>query len=310
MLPDGFTFRAPTLGDAPRILTLLDACDREEYGSPKLDLPMLNVYFGLPTLDLARDAWMVIAPDGALAGFMIAEWIAELAQVDVFGGVHPEYTGHGIATALVAETERRAGEFLPGVPVTIMHPVAAVNAPANALLQKRGYTPARTFWRMEIDMDAPPPTPALPPGMTIRIYLPGVDDYATYETIEEAFEDHWGFVREDYDEWMRRRVHVDNFDPALWFLACEGDEIAGASLCRYRAGNAWVGALGVRRRWRGRGVGLALLQHTFAAFYARGDRNVALGVDAQSPTGATRLYERAGMRVTRHYTFYSKRVGA
>ena len=32
-------------------------------------------------------------------------------------------------------------------------------------------------------------------------------------------------------------------------------------------------------------------------FFRRGERTVALGVDAQNPTGATRLYERVGMRV-------------
>jgi ribosomal protein S18 acetylase RimI-like enzyme len=68
----------------------------------------------------------------------------------------------------------------------------------------------------------------------------------------------------------------------------------------------WVRGLGVRRGWRGRGLGLALLQHTFGAFYARGRSTVGLGVDAQSPTGATRLYQRAGMRVTEEYETYQK----
>jgi ribosomal protein S18 acetylase RimI-like enzyme len=59
----------------------------------------------------------------------------------------------------------------------------------------------------------------------------------------------------------------------------------------------WIGALGVRDRWRKRGIGLALLQHAFAEFHRRGLTKVGLGVDASNPTGATRLYERAGMRV-------------
>ena len=32
----------------------------------------------------------------------------------------------------------------------------------------------------------------------------------------------------------------------------------------------------------------------------------ALGVDSESPTGATRLYERAGMHVERHFGIYQK----
>jgi ribosomal protein S18 acetylase RimI-like enzyme len=68
----------------------------------------------------------------------------------------------------------------------------------------------------------------------------------------------------------------------------------------------WVRNLGVRRGWRGRGLARALLQHAFGAFYARGCTTIGLGVDAQSPTGATRLYQRAGMRVTEEYETYEK----
>lgn len=58
---------------------------------------------------------------------------------------------------------------------------------------------------------------------------------------------------------------------------------------------AEVGALGVRKPWRRRGVGLALLHHVIRVFHARGERSVGLGVDSENPAGATRLYERAGM---------------
>ena len=100
-----------------------------------------------------------------------------------------------------------------------------------------------------------------------------------------------------------------DFDPSLWFLALDGDRIAGTALCFPRSEQlAWVRGLGVRRPWRGRGLGMALLQHAFAAFYARGMRIAGLGVDAQSPSGATRLYERAGMRVTEQYDTLEKTV--
>ena len=64
----------------------------------------------------------------------------------------------------------------------------------------------------------------------------------------------------------------------------------------------WVGTLGVRRPWRKRGIGLALLRHSFNEFYRRGKRKVGLGVDAQNLTGALRLYESAGMQSTRRST--------
>jgi ribosomal protein S18 acetylase RimI-like enzyme len=70
----------------------------------------------------------------------------------------------------------------------------------------------------------------------------------------------------------------------------------------------WVNTLGVLRPWRRKGVGMALLLHSFNEFYRRGWRKAGLGVDASSLTGATRLYERAGMHVARQYDSYQKEL--
>ena len=89
----------------------------------------------------------------------------------------------------------------------------------------------------------------------------------------------------------------------------DGDEIAGVlrgEPQRFDAG--WVGALGVRKKWRKRGLGLALLHHAFGEFHRRGETKVALGVDAQNPTGATRLYERAGMHVAYEAVAFQKEL--
>ena len=99
---------------------------------------------------------------------------------------------------------------------------------------------------------------------------------------------------------------------AVWFLAEDGGEIAGFALCHpHPSGDPAVGrvaALGVRPRWRRRGLGLALLLHSFAAFRERGASEVRLEVDAENPTGAVALYERAGMSVVRRYDTYEKRL--
>ncbi len=89
-------------------------------------------------------------------------------------------------------------------------------------------------------------------------------------------------------------------------------EIAAMNLCNPQITEdpemGWVGTLGVRRRWRRRGLAQALLRHAFGEFYRRGTRKVGLAVDAQSLTGATRLYEKVGMHVTRTYTDYEKEL--
>jgi ribosomal protein S18 acetylase RimI-like enzyme len=126
-----------------------------------------------------------------------------------------------------------------------------------------------------------------------------------HATIEEAFADHWGHAPRSFEDWEQAMLQRDGFDPTLTFMAFDGNEVAGVAVNRYRD-IAWVGQLAVRRAWRKRGVGLALLLQSFNEFYRRGDRVVGLGVDAQSLTGATRLYEKAGMHVTKRYDTYEK----
>jgi GNAT superfamily N-acetyltransferase len=95
----------------------------------------------------------------------------------------------------------------------------------------------------------------------------------------------------------------------LGLSKAQGDEIAGVLRGEpNRFGTGWVGALGVREGWRKRGIGLALLRHAFAEFHRRGETRIALGVDAQNPTGATRLYERAGMRVAYEAIAFEKEL--
>jgi ribosomal protein S18 acetylase RimI-like enzyme len=102
-----------------------------------------------------------------------------------------------------------------------------------------------------------------------------------------------------------------SFDPTLWFIVEADGEVAGVSLCKphdAEEGVGWIRVLGVRRPWRRRGVGRALLLHSFHEFRRRGFHAVGLGVDAESLTGANRLYEQAGMRIVTQNDIYEKPV--
>jgi ribosomal protein S18 acetylase RimI-like enzyme len=102
------------------------------------------------------------------------------------------------------------------------------------------------------------------------------------------------------------------FDPGLWFFAEKGQQLVGACLCRGEHGGdgsfGWVSVIGVRKPWRGRGLGSALLLHSFRELRDRGKKRVGLGVRADNATGAVRLYERVGMKVQRRIVWYSKEV--
>jgi len=153
--------------------------------------------------------------------------------------------------------------------------------------------------------------PVWPEGVTVRTFQPG-DERTFYDVHQESFADHWEHdVPDPYDEWAHWLLQPPAFEPELWFLAEEDGEPAGIAINHERPevpGLGWIGILGVRRPWRRRGVGRALLLHAFHEFRARGYTEAGLGVDAASVTGATRLYESVGMRVTAHFHFYEKQL--
>jgi ribosomal protein S18 acetylase RimI-like enzyme len=172
------------------------------------------------------------------------------------------------------------------------------------LVAARGYRRIRSSWTMEVEFGVEAPAePVLPDGIEIRPYRHPEDEQRVYEATQEAFADHWEFHPVPIETWREFSVKTRNFEPGLWLVAWDGDEVAGASLNYPERGGdpgyGWVGTLGVRRAWRRRGLGEALLRRSFKALHARGYRKVRLSVDAENPTGATRLYERAGMRVVR-----------
>jgi ribosomal protein S18 acetylase RimI-like enzyme len=164
-------------------------------------------------------------------------------------------------------------------------------------------------------MDGPVPDPIFPEGITLRTYETDADAELMYLAVQGSFRDHFGFVEEPVEEGLKRFKHFwleEGFDPTLLFIAMDGDQVAGVNLCRPHSFDdpdmGWVGTLGVLRPWRKRGLGLALLRHSFNEFYRRGKRKVGLGVDAQNLTGALRLYENAGMHVHQAYDQYEKEL--
>lgn len=183
------------------------------------------------------------------------------------------------------------------------------NAAVKELLEGAGYALVRHHYRMRIALGDAGEEPSWPEGVAVRPFRPG-DERVFYDVQQETFEDHWGHDDPDpYDEWAHWMLQLPIFEPELWFIAEEGDEPAGIAMCHQRPeipGLGWVGILGVRRGWRRRGLGMALLMLAFQEFRARGFAEAGLGVDAESITGATRLYERAGMHVSARSDTYEK----
>jgi mycothiol synthase len=298
--------------DFGEALALMQACDRAVYGDT--DWTAAELREDWDRLDLNRDAWVAVIDD-RIAGVMhVYDHLGGRLVAD--GYVHPESTGLGVGNALLAEAEVRAAELADALPaetaVTIetAHLVGDPRAPK--LLECRGYAYVRTFHRMVIQLDGELPAPALPEGLELRPFDPERHGRRLKEALDEAFVDEWGFEQRDWDRWAERVLDVEQFDPSLFLVVWDGDEIAAGSLnYRKRMGDwGWIGTLGVRPAWRRRGLGLALLQEAFRRFAERGETIAALGVDSENPTGATRLYERAGMHVLWRADLWRKELRA
>jgi mycothiol synthase len=182
------------------------------------------------------------------------------------------------------------------------------NEPVRQLLERAGYRLVRHHYRMRTDLEGVTEAPLWPEGIAVRTFREG-DERVFYDVHQETFEDHWEFEREPYDEWGHWMLQPPIYEPDLWFLAEEQGEPAGIAICHRRPeveGLGWVGILGVRAAWRRRGLGRALMLHAFADFRRRGFGQAGLGVDAESLTGAHRLYESVGMHVSARADTYEK----
>lgn len=319
-VPAGFTVRSATPADAEAATEMFNIWMQRTAGENDLAAPnILREDWSSPKFDPAEDIRLVFSPTGQLVGY-IEVWTNSTPPVHpwIWGRVHPDFGGLGIGTALLNWAEERACHVLPTLPIDLRFAPRSgclrVAENSKKLLEDRGFAHIRSSYEMRIEMDEMPSAPVWSEGITLK--TGSFDELpAIYSAFEESFRDHFGHVEEPYEEGLQRFTHFmksDGQDPSLWFLAMDGAEIAGVSLCRlegYSDKNmSWVNILGVRRPWRKRGIGVALLKHSFREFYARGKRIAGLGVDAQNLTGALRLYEKAGMHVHMVFDTYEKMI--
>ncbi len=308
--PEGNGLRPATSEDLNGVVELVVAYDVFDFGEPDFSAEFLRDEWARPRFDLQTDTWVVTGPGAEIVGYASAYDEDPHLVVDSWAVVHPEHPGRGIGELLLGLVETRAREHVPLAPagvVRLQHAVTSTDEGHRALLVAAGFRLVRHYRHMEIDprdrLEPPPP----PDGIAVRAFLPGRDERALYSAIEESFRGEWCFVLEPFDEWVAQ-VTDEGFDPGLWLLAEEGDEMAGLLVGKKWGERGWIDLVGVRPPWRRRGIGACLLGYGFAGFARRGFARVMLNVDAANETGATDLYERAGMRVRRRWDLYEKEL--
>jgi mycothiol synthase len=299
-LPDGFALREAGDDDVEPVAAVLRAEELALRGHSDWGIEETRHLWQHVNLEASR---VVQTADGVITAVAVAVDRGSNRQAWVV--VHPDFTGRGLATALLVRTEdeaRAAGmqKLKPGA--------MAENEAARDLLARHGFREARHYYGMRIDLDQPPSPPVWPTGVEVSTFRPE-DARAFHQALGEVFEDEWGFHHPPFDDWKRDRLEAPGTDTSLWFIVREAGEIVAIARCDPKhEGGGWIGNLGVRKPWRRRGIALALLQHVFGEFHRRGEVHVGLGVDTENVTGAARLYERAGMRVVNEDVVYEKEL--
>jgi len=302
----------PTPDRFDETLALLRAADAAVYGDSDWTADGLREEWD--GLDLHLDAWLVEV-DGRLAG--VAHMLDRKPGRFIGDGyVHPELTGRGVGDRVLELLEQRVleqrAEWPDGERIVLeaAHLVGDERAPL--LFRGRGFQRVRSFFRLVTDVTGPVPAPAWPPAAELRPFDPDVHGRALHAAELEAFADEWAYVPLPYDRWRERALGRTGLDPSLMPVVWSGEEVVAFSR-NYAKRNGdwgWIGTLGVRPAWRRRGLGLALLHESFRRFRETGETAVALGVDVENPTGATRLYERAGMRMLWQADVWQKELRA
>ena len=285
--------RAPAAGDAEAVAALF--ADRRS-----VDAQEVQSWFANPTFDIAND-FRVLERAGSIVGYADVHREADRLSVDWTA------SDADASDALLDWIEERAR--VAGIDRLVAHEWPN-SEDLGAILRARGFKPFRVSVEMQVPLDSATPEPVWPDGVEVRT-VRSVEQRDVHALLEEAFADVHDFRPTPFEEWTAwwggGRKRLD-----LWFAAEAGGELAGLALCDHeRAGTprlGWVESLAVRRRWRRRGLGKALLLHSFREFARLGRTAAGLSVQADNPTGAVRLYESVGMRPVSRRTIYEKRL--
>lgn len=298
-----YIIRPATLDDIEIVYQLITEQNKLDFGEPLRTMDSIRQGWNSPNFNLEFDSFVAITSNGNIVGY------AELQdKEDIFAYLASQNQDSGLANHLLELLEERARsqEIKPAILYT---QVGYRNSALIENFDSNGFISDLSFLVMEIVMAKQPRAPEWPDGIVPRAFVPNQDEQATYQADEEAGKDKGYHSSLSYEKWIRRMgMDRKNFDPSIWHIAWDKNEIVGVALniLNEYTNTGWVDHLSVRRAWRNKGIGKALLLHTFGEFFKRGIHTVKLSVDSKSLTNAPRLYESVGMKTVEKYHIYKK----
>jgi ribosomal protein S18 acetylase RimI-like enzyme len=212
--------------------------------------------------------------------------------------VLPAFRRRGIGSRLLAAAE----ELVEG---PLIEATTRTDEPAAApFLAGRGYERAYETWIMQLHLDEEIEPPNWPEGLTPRTFRVQEAE-SVKELLDLAYAKEPDFTKRPFAEWKRFMLGDPSFEPDSWFVVETSDGSLAAAALNWKEG--FVKDLVVHPEHRRRGLGAALLRHTFRHFQAQGAERVTLKTDSRNTSQAWRLYEREGMRTVRTLDDWQKR---
>ncbi len=318
-LSNNLRVRPVELDDVTAVVEVINLCDIEISGQAEASVSELLSEWKAPNFNLDHSR-VVETEEGNIVGYVDLFYKSKPVKNYVWGKVHPDYWDKGIGTFFMnwgeALAKTLAGNHSIKEKQSVLTYVHENDAHAKSIFADKGYSLERCYLTMHIELNEQPPAPNFPEHIRLTTFAEFDNLPAIWRANNESFRDHFGHTEIPEEEGIRNWQHIvdtaEFFDPKLWFVAMDGDEVAGICLCQPQTTEdpekGHVNNLGVRRPWRKQGLGMALLHHAFGEFYKRGIKRADLGVDASSLTGATRLYEKAGMHKTQMHESYKKEL--
>ncbi len=323
MLPESFSSRPATIADIPIVVAMLN--QTTDNGQVAYFADDLQTEWSTPDFKPEDSTHLVFSADNQLVGY-IEVWDIDNPPLrpTIWGRVHPDFNRKGIGTYLMTWADERAKQAIERCPddIQVVYQCGCDHnhIGTQTLFEAMGLNYYRDSWDMEITLTQEPEIEKPASEFIIREYHHPDEFREVILANEEAFEDHHGYVKKTPEQHLEQWQHLIDtdpyFDPTIWFVAehIASGEVAGVSISRTRSWNdptkAYLGSLSVRRPYRRKGLANALLHHTFRAFWLRDIPTITLSVDASNRTGATDLYQKAGMQVTRHLMLYEKEIRA
>jgi GNAT superfamily N-acetyltransferase len=295
-VPAPYSVRALQVGEAPAVVAVMAAYERRLLGEVLIELEDIQADWQRPSVDLANRSAGVFDGDAMVAYGEVGTDM----RCEAF--VHPDHWGRGIGTALAQwsiDVARRHGFARVG------QTIPDADEAGRALFLGLGYERRHTSWILALPETQSIPDRPLPDGYRLRDFVPGQDEQAAYQVVEDAFNEWEGRDPQPFEEWAPQILQRPGFEPWMLRLVQDpGGVVVGACALQLSDDSGWVHQLAVAKAARGQGLAQALLADAFASSRRHGRPRAELSTDSR--TGALSLYEKVGMQVTSSFTHWAK----